>query len=122
MQIQIKKNKLAYFLENDFKNAEIDFIRLGTFLSDSKFSDIFDVKEVVQGVDIDYEISTFYSEPAEDIEFNVLHKLCTSKNQEEEAIVMINKMYKLNQDPDLELKTLLERKSKYHTRNFRLIK
>lgn len=109
-----KEKKLYNFIENDFKNAEIDYTRLGLFLNDSKFSDIFDVKEVSQGAEIDYEISTFYSEPAENIEYSVIHKSLTSKNQEEEAILLLNKTYKLTQDPDLDLKTILERKTKYH--------
>ena len=109
-----KEKKLSNFIENDFKNAEIDYTRLGAFLSESKFSDIFDIKEVTQGSEIDYEVSTFYSEPAENIEYSVIHKLLSSKNQEEEAIVLLNKTYKLTQDSDLDLKTVLERKTKYH--------
>lgn len=75
--------------------------------------DIFESRELVQGEDIDFELTSFFSEPVNPIEFKLLHKM-VGKNGEEEAISIINKSYSIKTDPDIDLKTILDRKAKYH--------
>lgn len=107
-----KIKKLSNYIEADFQNTEIDHTRIVSFLETRK-SELFDSRELQRGSDIDYEIYSFFTEPEIALEFNVIHKTL-GKNPEEEAIVFLNKTYNIKHDPDLDLKIILDRKTKYH--------
>jgi hypothetical protein len=85
---------------------------LRLFLRANK-SDFFDGREINLTAEIDYEISTFFAEPIHPTDFEVMHT-GLGKNADEEGYAQIMKNYGVKNDPDIDIRIILERKTKYH--------
>ena len=116
MSLNEKEKKLAKYIENEFQNIQLDPSRILNFLEHKKV-EVFDSKEFILGQDIDFEISTYFSEPVAFLEYNLLGKM-----NEEDGLSMITKTYGVIKDPDIDAKTILERKLRYHKEMVKFLK
>ena len=107
-----KVRKLMWFIENDFQNVEIENSRVLSFL-ESKKGEIFDSRDISRMAEIDYEVSSFFTEAVEPMDFEVIHNTL-GRNPEEEGLNVINRQYSVKNDTDIDIKTILDRKTKYH--------
>lgn len=115
-----KEKKLARFLEADFEATQTETSRVLYYL-EQKRSEIFESKELYMALDIDLELSTYFSEPLKEYEYTIEYKTI-SKLSEEEALAYIAKKYNTNKDPDVDIKTILDRKLKYHKEMVKFLK
>ena len=80
-------------------------------------AEVFDSKEFILGPDIDLEISTYFSEPVAFLEYKLFGKV-----NEEDGLSLIAKTYGVSKDPDIDVKTVLERKLRYHKEMVKFLK